>query len=483
MGAMPGHASHGAGWAVCPCPGRPLGEGEPSCEGTRCLSRPGVNLPRSPRPTATRQDPPARHGFLALSGSTAGPGEPPAAGREPGPSGCHARRGLQQMRGDTRFLKARRAGVWRAGGKGLPTAGLERGHGAGVARGTAAPICSAWPQHCVGRRWNGEEVARFPAGGCVVLAGWHSPAPGPAMMVNPGATAVASQARGERVPWCSRCPHASVAPRAPSHQGSGPSPPQPHRAPRSRASASPRSRLIRSTLLAFPFPPGKPTQPLRLFSARCPGCGPEREAGAGLRAAGPPPQAAARPQHRVGGTAAGDPEGEQLLPRLGVSRGMLACRRWGRCSGKQVPSRSPWGLLRGQRPPACSHEGRGMDPRLSLWLQPLAGSSGVQGRGAAHEPRFGLSPSLPIALGCPVLFRASSDPSGSSSCPEPPGRTEPGRLGGRRCAGAVGRRRSGACAAQSLPEPVRGLGAGMAAALVAPSPPPAGDFALRHPSR
>lgn len=85
MGAMPGHAGRGAGWPACPCPGGPL------CEGMRCLSHPEVKLQQAPGPTAMWTDLPAQHSFLALSGSTAGPGEPPAVDKEPGPSGCHGR--------------------------------------------------------------------------------------------------------------------------------------------------------------------------------------------------------------------------------------------------------------------------------------------------------------------------------------------------------------------------------------------------------
>lgn len=79
MGAVPGCASCSARWAACPC------SGQLSYEGMWCLSHLKVNPPHYPHPTVTRRI------FLALSASMAGPGEPHAAGRELGLSGCHGR--------------------------------------------------------------------------------------------------------------------------------------------------------------------------------------------------------------------------------------------------------------------------------------------------------------------------------------------------------------------------------------------------------
>lgn len=378
----------------------------------------------------------------------------PHCGQGAGAKRVPCRWGPRQMHGDTCFLKAWWAGVCRAGGKGLPRAGPEQGRGTGAARGTAAPSAPLGR----GPAWGGGSTA--PGEGCAVPAGCHSPAQGPAVRVNPGATARASQPRGERMPPCSRRPHVCVAPQAPSRRRSGLSPTQPHRAPRSRASASPHSHLIWSILLAFPFPPGKPTQPLRLFSARCPGCGPEREVGAGLGAAGPLPQAAARPRDHVAGTAAGDPEGGQLLPRLGASRG--AGGRWragdgGDAAGSRtLPTRhGAWCGDRDPQPVPMSDVG---DPWLSLQLQPLRGTPACRAGVQPMSPTSVCpeSPSIPVGPGCPIPIRASSGPSRSSSCPgppgraEPPGRTETGRLGHRRSAGTGGPGR--ACVAQSLPE-------------------------------
>lgn len=177
-----------------------------------------------------------------------------------------------------------------------------------------------------------------------------------------------------RSPEGSACRHAPATPTPawpPGHcpdGGSGPSPPQP-------CLASPRSRLIRSTLLAFPFPPGKPTQPLRLFSAWCPGCGPEQEAGVGLGAAGPPPQAAALPRHRLGGDGSRGPQGRAAdAGRQGTGRGDAAGSRsphtrHGACCGDRDPR--PLSMRDVGCSPACPS---GYSP----WQGALACSAGVQ---------------------------------------------------------------------------------------------------------
>lgn len=76
----------------------------------------------------------------------------------------------RQMRGDACFLKVQWAGVCRAGGKGLPRAGLERGHSAGVAHGTSAFTCSARPRPYMGKGRH-SSWQRVRGAGKVVLPG------------------------------------------------------------------------------------------------------------------------------------------------------------------------------------------------------------------------------------------------------------------------------------------------------------------------
>lgn len=204
--------------------------------------------------------------------------------------------------------------------------------------------------------------------------------------INPDATAMASQPRGESVPPCSRCPHACVAPQAPSCRGSGLSPPQPRlRQPPQPPNPEHIARLPVSSREAH----AAPAIVFGVVSRMRP------RAGGGSRAGGswdPAASCSPAPALRWGDGSWGSRGRAASAMAQGEpgSWGMQACWGWGGRSGKQVPSCSPWGLLWGRRPPACSHEQRGMGPPLVPPATAPRRDSPVQERGAAHEPRFGL---------------------------------------------------------------------------------------------
>lgn len=184
----------------------------------------------------TRRGPPALPAFLALSASPTRPTEPlPVAGAALA-GGGRGRRACGD--GDASFLTQRRAGGGRARGKGC-------GKGCSTA----------------GKGLPREELEQGQGSGAAL------------------------EARGAGRPW----PCGEGGGRIPSGAQRGRAEP-----PVAVPPSSPCRRLIQTTLVgASRFLPGKRTQPLALFSARQPGCGPEREARAGQGGCGPPGRAAA----------------------------------------------------------------------------------------------------------------------------------------------------------------------------------------------
>lgn len=193
----------------------------------------------------------------------------------------------------------------------------------------------------------------------------------------------------------------------------------------------------------------------------------------GLGAAGPPPQAAALPRHRLGGDSSRGPQGRAAdAGRQGTGRGDAAGSRsphtrHGACCGDRDPR--PLSMRDVGCSPACPS---GYSP----WQGALACSAGVQPMSPASVCLSVCLP--PLCYGLPVPFEPTP-----ALPAAPPALRPPASWGGWGASGARARwDTGGACPAQSLPEPARGPGTGTAA-LAAPSPPPAGDFALRHPSR